>query len=214
MSETKPLHSRNVREIRWCPTKEPVKPLGCRVTLPKTRMEPEDKPKDQERCDQDHLEGQAQRQMLDTSSSSCKSICYRSCLNRSDTDPIIDQLLIIINSYINPRYLRRPFYVQNSYPQEFKVGDEINSSRNIVRCTVFFLRCVATLVTSTGLLCSTVLMPSNSSPAMLRWLSVRQHMEGCGHVYLSCTSAYSKESRLMLQTCECHFRVVCSWWAD
>ena len=57
-------------------------------------------------------------------------------------------------------------------------------------------------------------MPSNSSPAMLRWLSVRQHMEGCGHVHLSCSRAYSKESRLMLQTCECHFRVVCSWWAD
>ena len=95
MSETKPLHSRNVREIRWCPIKEPVKPLGCRVTLPKTRMEPEDKPKDQEGCDQDHLEGQAQRRMLDTSSSSCKSICYRSYsidliqipVNRSDTDP-------------------------------------------------------------------------------------------------------------------------------
>ena len=77
MSETKPLHSRNVREIRWCPTKEPVKPLGCQVTLPKTRMEPEDKPKDQEGCDQDHLEGQAQRQMLVTSSPSYRYCYYR-----------------------------------------------------------------------------------------------------------------------------------------
>ena len=95
MSETKPKHSRNALEIRWCPTKEPVKPLGCRVTLPKTRMEPEDKPKDQEESDQDHLEGQAPRRMLGTSSSSSKSICYRShsidllqiSLNRSATDP-------------------------------------------------------------------------------------------------------------------------------
>ena len=86
MSETKPLHSRNVREIRWCPTKEPVKPLGCRVTLPKTRMEPEDKPKDQERCDQDHLEGQAQRQMLVTSSSSSNRSGTDPAVNRSDTD--------------------------------------------------------------------------------------------------------------------------------
>ena len=121
MSETKPLHSRNVREIRWCPTKEPVKPLGCRVTLPKTRMEPEDKPKDQEGCDQDHLEGQAQRRMLDTSSSSYKSICYRShsidllqILQLIDLIqiPIIDQLLII-KSYINPE---DKFYVQISSP--------------------------------------------------------------------------------------------------
>ena len=93
MSETRPMHSRNVLEIRWCPTKEPVKPLGCRVTLPKTRMEPEDKPKDQEGCDQDHLKGQAQRRMLDTSSSSCKSICYRSQLIDLIQIPI-DQLLI------------------------------------------------------------------------------------------------------------------------
>ena len=38
---------RNVREIRWAPAKEPVKPLGWWVTLPKTTIKPEDKPKDE-----------------------------------------------------------------------------------------------------------------------------------------------------------------------
>ena len=46
MSETRPMHVGNVLEIRWAPIKEPVKPLGCRVTLPKTTIEPEYKPKD------------------------------------------------------------------------------------------------------------------------------------------------------------------------
>ena len=174
MSETKPMHRRNVLEIRWCPTKEPVKPLGCRVTLPKTRMEPEDKPEDREESDQDHLEGQAPRQMLGTSSSSSKSICYRSHsidllqipVNRSATDP-------------NNRSVTDPtstpktcFMFRIATRINSKMVTKINSSSNIVRCTVYFPRCVAILVTSTGLVCSTVLMPSSSSPAMLRWLSV------------------------------------------
>jgi len=172
-------------------------------------MEPEDKPKDQEGCDQDHLEGQAQRRMLDTSSSSCKSICYRSHsidllqipVNRSDTDPNRS-----VTDHLNPTSTpKTSFMFRLAIRKISKMVTKINSSSNIVRCTVLFSESVATLVTSTGQVCSTVLRSSSSSPTLLRWLSFRQHMEGCGHVCLLCTCAYSKESRLKLRTCQGHF---------
>ena len=63
MSETKAVHVRDVSEIRGATKKIVVKTSWMRVALVKTKIDPEDTPKEQ-----DHLKGQAQREMLDNSS--------------------------------------------------------------------------------------------------------------------------------------------------
>ena len=65
LSETKAEHWKNVSEIREATKKQLSRHVGWQVTLVKTRIDPEDTPEYQ-----DHLEGQAQRQMQVTSSPS------------------------------------------------------------------------------------------------------------------------------------------------
>ena len=124
--------------------------------------------------------------MLATSSSSNKSICYRSPVNRSATDPhSIDQLLIIIKTLITHMFIhyfkRRLNFIITSANYQFKSAEDVikmeNSkiatnyrSSNIVRCPVIFPNNVSTLcVIDTGMSWRSC---TCSSPTMLWWLSL------------------------------------------